>query len=149
MIAIEGGARVLYQWELNRRVVIDGFEPGTVVEFSHKNDFKNSSVPVKSYEEDGHTVANVPNSLLQLPGYIRVFVRPSAGDVVNQPEQKDFRVIEKEKPEDYDATYSETEVFSYKELEERVEALEKGAGTTGSGPVITVQGETLVITGGQ
>lgn len=105
MIELENDRRALYQWELNQRVVIDGYKPGTRVEFSARYDCKNSSLPVSAYEENGHVYAMVPNILLQSPGYIRVHVNPSANDT-QAPQQKDIKVIRREKPENYE--YSET-----------------------------------------
>lgn len=109
MIELENNRRALYQWELNQRVQIDGFKPGTRVEFSARNDCKNSSLPVSSYEENGHVYAPVPNILLQAAGYIRVYVSPSAGDT-QKPQEKDIRVIRRERPEDY--VYAETQTIS-------------------------------------
>ncbi len=105
MIELENNRRTLYQWELDQRVMIDGYKPGTRVEFSARYDSKNSSIPVSSYEEDGHIYAPVPNILLQVAGYIRVYVSPSAGDA-QSPRTKDIRVMPREKPENYE--YSET-----------------------------------------
>ena len=109
MIALEKGKRFLYQWELNQRVIVDGFTPGTRVEFSARYDCKNSAIPVSSYEEGGHVYAPIPNILLQSDGYIRVYVNPSPGDPQN-PQEKEFRVIRREKPENYE--YSETPSLS-------------------------------------
>lgn len=105
MIELENKKRAFYQWELDQRVIIDGYKPGTRVEFSARYDCKNSAIPVSSYEEDGHVYAPVPNILLQAAGYIRVYVSPSAGDP-QKPQEKDIRVIRREKPENYE--YSET-----------------------------------------
>lgn len=127
MIELEGKRRVLYQWELNQRVIV-GCPPDTVVEFSPQNGCKQNTLPVLSYEEEGFVYANIPNVLLQIPGYLRVFIRPSAEDMRIHPEVRDFRVVRKSKPEDYDANYSETEVFSYKTLKCRVDDLQKDAG---------------------
>lgn len=109
MIELENNRRALYQWELNQRVQIDGFKPGTRVEFSALYDCKNSSLPVYSYEENGHVYAPVPNILLQSAGYIHVYVSPSAGDL-QKPQEKDIRVIRRDKPSDY--VYTETPINS-------------------------------------
>ena len=109
MIALENEKRFLYQWELNQRVMIDGFTPGTRVEFSARYDCKNSAIPVSSYEEGGHVYAPIPNILLQSDGYIRCYVNPSSGDP-QKPQEKEFRVIRREKPENYE--YSETPSLS-------------------------------------
>lgn len=123
MIELEGKRRFLYQWDLNKRVVMDSFLPGTNVEFSKRYDSKESTLIVRAYKEDGHIYANVPNSLLQNEGYIRVIVMPSANDIDHQPVMKDIRCVRREKPADY--VYTETEVLNYQSLEERVDELEQ------------------------
>lgn len=105
MIELENNRRALYQWELDQRVLIDGYKPGTRVEFSARYDCKDTSIPVSSYEEDGHVYAPVPNILLQTAGYIRVYVSPSASDS-QPPREKEIRILRREKPENYE--YSET-----------------------------------------
>ena len=127
MIELENGARVLYQWELNRRVVIDNFLAGTRVEISKRHDCKDSTLPVRAYEDGGHVVADIPNIFLQKPGYIRVFVCPAADAAESYPEVKDLRIVRAEKPADY--VYTETKTLSYQALEQRVKELEKNGGT--------------------
>ena len=126
MIVIEGNLRYLKQWSLNKRVILDGFPVGTRVEISKKYDCKDSALPVLAYEDGGHVVADIPNILLQVPGYIRIFVCPSASDTESVPEIKDIRIVRAEKPDDY--VYTETKTFSYKELEDRVKQLEENGG---------------------
>ena len=126
MIELENGARILYQWELNKRVIIDGFLEGTRVEVSKKYDCKDSALPVLAYKDGDHVVADIPNILLQTPGYIRVFVCPSAEDAEHYPEVKDYRIVKAEKPADY--VYTETPTISYQTLEQRVKNLEENGG---------------------
>lgn len=164
MIELEGGRRALYQWQLNQRVAIGSYPADTVVDFSTVGSCKNSALPMLSYEEDGVVYADIPNVLLQTAGYLRVFVRPDAGDTTHIPMVKEFRVVRAKKPVDYDANYSETEVFSYKAMRarvdalaenqeaitERVEALEEGAGTikTVNGAAPDENGNVVIETGG-
>lgn len=126
MIELEGGARILKQWSLNNRVIIDGFSAGTRVEISKKYDSKDSALPVLAYEDGGHVVADIPNILMQEPGFIRVFVCPSAEDAESDPAIKDLRVVRAEKPDDY--VYTETPTISYQSLEKRVRELELNGG---------------------
>lgn len=122
MIELAGDRRVLYQWELDRRITLDGFPAGTRVEFSSKYDSKESALTVAAYAEGDEVYADIPNALLQHDGYIRALVRPSANEAAHDPCMKDIRVIRREKPEDY--VYSETSVLTYESLEERVAKLE-------------------------
>lgn len=136
MIELEGGARILKQWTLNNRVIIDGFQAGTRVEISKKYDCKDSALPVLAYEDGGHVVADIPNIFLQEPGYIRVFVCPSAEDAESYPEVRDIRIVKAEKPEDY--VYTKTKTISYQDLAQRVKDLEENGG---KGTVKSVNGE--------
>lgn len=135
MIELENGARFLKQWQQDKKVIIDNFLPGTRVEFSAKYDCKDSSLPVAAYVDGDHVVADIPNILLQVAGYIRVAVLPSADDAENGPEIKDIRVVQAEKPNDY--IYRETKTISYQALEQRVEELEQNGG---KGTVKSVNG---------
>ena len=126
MIELEGGARLLKQWSLNKRVVIDNFFPGTRLEFSKKYDCKDSALPVLAYEDGDHVVADIPNILLQEPGWIRVAVLPSANDTESAPEIKDYKVAKAEKPEDY--LYTETRTLTSESLDKRLTELEKNGG---------------------
>lgn len=140
MIELEGGRRVLYQWELNKRVIIDGFLAGTKVEFSTKYDCKDSAIPVLAYEVDGHVYADVPNVLLQKDGYIHVYVNPSAADAEHMPQERDIKVVRRDKPADYE--YTETPTVS---LESK---LDKYWGTENKGKALVI-GEDGYITAGE
>lgn len=117
MISLENNKRALYQWDLNQRVIIDGFDPGTRVEFSVLYS-DNTPLPVAAYEDGDIVYAPIPNILLQKSGYIRVCVRPAAG-VNKGVQEKDIRVVKKEKPENYE--YSETPLL--KTMEELLAAM--------------------------
>lgn len=112
MIEIENDRRFLYQWDLDQRVCIDGFLPGTWVDFSHLNDCKTTALTTEAYVEAGHVYANIPNVLLQLPGYLHVYVNPPASDMVHTPEERDIKIVRREKPSYY--IYTETPTVSYK-----------------------------------
>lgn len=114
MIELENNRRYLTQWDLDKRVLIDGFLPHTKVEFSSKYDGKDSALTVYSYVDSGHVVADIPNELLQTAGYLHVYVRPPASDVVHAPEEKDIKVVKRDKPEDYACPTTPTESLENK-----------------------------------
>lgn len=157
MIELENNQRVLLQWSLNQRVILDGFLSGTKVEFSVPYDCKDSALPVEAYAEGDRVYANIPNILLQSPKIIRVLVCPSAADTDHTPEEKDFKVVRREKPEDY--AYTETPTLSldskvdmYWGEEQKGKALvigEDGRVTatepSGGDLSISVVGETLIL----
>lgn len=111
MIQLEYDRRYLHQWALDQRVQIDNFLPGTWVEFSVVNDCRNCTLITEAYEETGHVFANIPNALLQNFGYLHVYVNPPATDMVHTPEEKDFKIVRREKPGHY--IYTETPTVSY------------------------------------
>ena len=111
MIELENDRRYLNQWGLEQRVQIDNFLPGTWVEFSIVNDLRSSTLITEAYEETGHVFANIPNVLLQNFGYLHVYVNPPATDMVHTPEEKDFKIVRRQKPGHY--IYTETPTVSY------------------------------------
>lgn len=140
MIELENNQRVLHQWALDQRVIIDGFLSGTRVEFSSKYDCKDSAIPVAAYKVNGHVCADVPNALLQSHGYIHVLVRPSASDKDHMPEEKDIKVVRRDKPEDY--AYTETPTLS---MENKID---KYWGKVNKGKALII-GEDGYITAGE
>ena len=114
MIELEHNRRYLTQWDIGKRVLIDGFLPRTKVEFSSKYDGKDSALTVLSYVDSGHVVADIPNELLQTAGYLHVYVRPPASDVVHAPEEKDIKIVKRDKPEDYACPTTPTEALENK-----------------------------------
>lgn len=111
MIELENERRYLNQWALDQRVQIDNFLPGTWVEFSIVNSTRDRTLITEAYEECGHVFANIPNVLLQNFGYLHVYVNPPATDMVHTPEEKDFKIVRRQKPGHY--IYTETPTVSY------------------------------------
>lgn len=111
MIELEHERRYLNQWGLNQRVLIDGFLPGTWVEFSIVNDGRSGTLTTEAYEECGHVFANIPNVLLQNFGYLHVYVNPDPRDMAHTPEEKDIKIVRRKKPSYY--IYTETPTVSY------------------------------------
>lgn len=140
MIEMENDHRYLNQWDIDQRVLIDSFLPGTKVEFSHLNDCKLSALTTKSYVEGGHVYADIPNILLQVPGYLCVFVNPSANDMTHTPEKRNIKIVRREKPSHY--IYAETPTVSY---ENKVDTF---WGTVNAGKVLVV-GEDGYLTIGE
>ena len=114
MIELEHDRRYLNQWGLEQRVQIDNFLPGTWVEFSHVNDCKNSALITEAYVEAGHVYANIPNVLLQLPGFLHVYVNPDTSDMAHTPEERDIKIVRRAKPGHYIYTETPTVSFSSK-----------------------------------
>jgi len=120
MFRIEDGREHFYQWDLNRRVIVEDSSI-TQVHFCNKTD--NCSLVVDVYEENGVYLADVPNILLQTDWKINVY----GYDKEYTKHCNVFKVQNRTKPADY--VYTETEVKSWEDLEERISELENSSGS--------------------
>ncbi len=120
MFRIEDGREHFYQWDLNRRVIVEDSSI-TQVHFCNKTD--NCSLVVDVYEENGVYLADVPNILLQTDWKINVY----GYDKEYTKHCNVFKVQNRTKPADY--VYTETEVKNWEDLEERIKELENASGS--------------------
>ena len=112
MFTLKDGRDFMYQWDLDRQVVVD--DP-SIVEVHFCNRTEDVSLVVEVV--DG--LANVPNILLQSSFDMRVFGydgKATRYDAV-------FKVKAKTKPSDY--VYTETEIKSYEYLENKIREIEE------------------------
>lgn len=116
MFKILDGRSQFYQWDLDRKVIV---EDASVNEVHFCNRTDDVSLVCEVYELDGKRVADVPNILLQEDWRINVYAYDS-----NYTKYADvFEVVRRSKPADY--VYTETEIKNYDDLYERVEQIEK------------------------
>lgn len=104
----------LTQWDIDRKVIVTGFEGGAEVHFASPGDDHGAYVVELTGGE-----AAVPNILLTMAGVINVYVYPADRTVFAAA----LPVMAREKPDDY--IYAETEVLSYKTLDEKIGDLAK------------------------
>ena len=142
----------LYQWDTGRVVQIDP-DSGYVIHEVHfttkKMDF---AYVAKTYIENGNTYCKIPNILLQQYYDIYCYEVRENADGEESVSTSVFKVIKRNRPADY--IYTETEKFTYKELEHRVKALEEfvrnqviTTSGDGSAYTATVEGVTSLSTG--
>lgn len=131
----------LYQYDTGRRVEADDYEPGDLMDFAREGSCRAISVAA-----DGEGYFPVPNKLLKCGEAVLCWLR-RGGETVSTAR---LEVIARAKPDDYQ--YIETPVAGYRELAQRVEALEKrideGGGTGGGKvqdvePPLVLDGSTL------
>lgn len=132
MFRIYDGREHFYQWDLNRKLIV---EDAGVKEVHFCNRTDNCSLVCETYVEGDFTLVNVPNILLQTDWKIRVY----AYDGAYTKHDECYEVKGRSKPADY--VYTETEVLDYKDLEERIKVLEENGGG-GTGAVASVNGKT-------
>lgn len=111
MFTILGGRAYFYQWDLNQKITV---EDASIAELHFSTMLCSEALvcPVK----DG--AADVPNILLQKGAAITVY--GYCGKCYTKVERT-FKVMTREKPADY--VYTETEVKTYKQLEENIKGL--------------------------
>ena len=115
MFRIEDGRDSFYQWDLNRKLIVDD---STITEVHFCNRTGNCSLVCLTYKELGVLYVNVPNVLLQNDWKIRVYAY-----VGYTKHEECFEVKARSKPDNY--IYTETEIKRYEDFEERIEELEK------------------------
>lgn len=120
MFKIEDGRDKFYQWDSNRKLIVED-NSITQVHFCNRTD--DCSLVCETYTENGLNVVDVPNILLTTDWRIRAY----AYDSNYTKYEKCFDVVSRTKPTDY--IYTETEILNYSTLEKRVEALEEGGGS--------------------
>ena len=114
MFTLEDGREQLYQWDINRRIIVN--DPN-IVEVHFCNHISDCALVVKV--KNG--LADIPNILLQDARPIRAYAYMD--DSYTLTEQQ-FPVKARTKPCDY--VYTETEVIQYSALDERIKAIETG-----------------------
>ena len=111
MFKIYDGREHFYQWDLERKLIV---EDPTITEVHFCNRTSNCSLVCETYVEDGITLANVPNILLQTDWKMRVY----AYDGNYTKHDKCYEIKSRTKPDDY--VYTETEVKRWETLEKEV-----------------------------
>lgn len=122
MIQIDGEKQYLWQWDIGRRVKLRNVPENTKIHFSMNCDTSNAYVVFSYPDSEGNIYANIPNILLQNHGCLSVYVYFEGDKDGRCHCEKRFTIRDREKPADY--VYSETEVFTWKSLENRIKALE-------------------------
>jgi hypothetical protein len=116
LFKIYDGREAFYQWDLDRKLVV---EDETITQVHFCNFISTNALVCETYKEDGLTLVNVPNILLQDNWRIHIF----AYDVNYTKHSTEYEVIPRSKPSGY--VYTETEIKDYADLEERLAALEE------------------------
>lgn len=117
MFIIRDGRTELYQWDINRQLVLSPELDGvTEVHFCNKTDDCSLVVEVI---HDGVNYVNIPNVLLQESLPIKVYAYTGDFTLVEQC----LKVRARTKPSDY--IYTETEIKRYEDFEERISAMEQ------------------------
>lgn len=113
---IADGRMSFFQWDKDRKIILDK-KLADCKEVHFTNELLNNAFVVLVKEENGVRYCDVPNILLQNPCNITVYAYIDATITYEI-----FTVVERPKPDDY--VYTDTEVLTWEQLDERLDVLE-------------------------
>lgn len=120
MFKILDGRNELFQWDINRQIIVSDASIDAV-HFSNRTD--NFSLVVEVKEQNGLRVADIPNILLQESWDINVY---GYCDGYYTKQAARIKVNPRTKPESY--VYTETEVLNYNTVMEKIDKVENNIG---------------------
>ena len=120
MFKILDGRDELFQWDINRQIIVSDASIDAV-HYSNRTD--NSALVVEVKEKNGLRVADIPNILLQESWDINVY---GYCDGYYTKQAARIKVNPRTKPESY--VYTETEVLNYNTVMEKVNTIENNIG---------------------
>ena len=117
MIRVKGG--ILFQWDTGRKLIVD-IPQATQIDIS-KEENQAFCYTVDVVVENGRKLAPVPNILLQDAENLVVYAVKIDNDERKTIATTTLHIRQKAKPEEY--VYTETEVYNYRKLEQRLDEL--------------------------
>lgn len=115
-ISLDNNLEFLYQWDINRCLILTDFKAGTILQFTN-SDIDNS-LSVESKIKNDLVICNIPNILLTYDKDITAYVWDGEKVIFS----KKIKVFPRNKPDDY--IYSETNLLSITKLNEKINNLE-------------------------
>lgn len=115
----------LYQWDKNQILEIDGLNLDVAPEIHFTNATMDRAIVRQSILEDGSVIVNIPNSLLQQAHTIRAYIGIYENDTFKTIEVVDIPIIARERPSDYTISDTDEEIYSFNQLENRLNNIVK------------------------
>ena len=116
MFRIYDGREEFYQWDLDRKLIVDDDD---ITEVHFCNRTSDNALPVRTYKEGDLTLVNVPNLILQDSFRMNVY----AYDGKHTKHAARFEIVPRSKPDTY--VYTEVEIKTWDELCERIDEIEQ------------------------
>lgn len=120
MFRIYDGREEFYQWDLDRKLIVDD---EAVNQVHYCNRTSDCSLVCEVRTEGNLRVVDVPNIILQTDWKVHAY----AYDTNYTKHEELFNIVKRTKPEDY--VYTETEVLNYNTLLERIDNVENNIGS--------------------
>jgi hypothetical protein len=119
LFRIYDGREEFYQWDLDRKLIVDD---EAVNQVHYCNRTSDCSLVCEVRTEGNLRVVDVPNIILQTDWKVHAY----AYDVNYTKHEELFNIVKRTKPEDY--IYTETEVLNYNTLLERIDEIDENIG---------------------
>ena len=112
----------VYQWDTNQKLSIYGLSLPTIPEIHFTNDAMTTAIVRQATVDDyGVITAQIPNSILQKPYKIKVYVCGYINDAFETFYEIVIPLEVRAMPEDYTLTASDDEVYSFNALANKIE----------------------------
>lgn len=114
----------IYQWDINRKVIIKGidFDENMMIHICHVDSVE--ALKIEPTLSGNDIIVSIPNILLQRAApVVLYFVRDSGNASSYTTQSLRITVAPRAKPSDY--VYTETEVLTWKSLDERLNKVER------------------------
>ena len=121
MISVINGD--LFQWDIGRKIKIVSKKGYVINEVNFCNQNSDNALVGKVYYEDSIATAYIPNILLQSDKDLIVYAISTIEDSNQVIERSIISIHKRAKPDNY--VYTETEVFKYEALEQKIKELEE------------------------
>lgn len=146
MTTIRVQGNPLYQWDTDRRVIIEPGNGVTIDDVHFSTDGENSIGVEHAADENGIVSAPIPNILLQSGSNITVYACMATDNGQHTIASRIVSVINRAKPADY--VYTETEVKSYAALKKKLsEKLPANQGAENAGKALVIDDDGNVVPG--
>lgn len=146
MTTIRVQGKPLYQWDTDRRVIIEPGNGVTIDDVHFSVDGENSLDVEHAADENGIVSAPIPNILLQSGSNITVYACMATDNGQHTIASRIVSVINRAKPADY--VYTETEVKSYAALKKKLsEKLPANQGAENAGKVLVIDDDGYAVPG--
>ena len=110
----------LYQWDLDRDLIINGLNLSVAPEIHFANANMDRAIVRQSFISSGVITVRIPNSLLQEALTIKAYVGVYKGTTFKVIETIEIPVIAKARPSDYSLTDTDEEIYSFIRLENMI-----------------------------
>lgn len=114
----------LYQWDINRNLVISGLNISTAPEIHFSNANMDRAIVRPATLVDNVVTVQIPNSILQSPLLINAHVGIYEGDTFKVIEKIEIPVISRPRPLDYKLENTDEELYSFSKLENQIANLQ-------------------------